>query len=237
MAIVERSAPSISVPEALAICGSLSEPSKMPGHGYSLPAGKCRLGRFLRQFPNAVCAHCYALRGRYAFPVVRNAMAKRLSSLSDSRWSDAMSRLICNTRERYFRWHDSGDIQSLEHLRKIFAVCRSLPNVKFWLPTREYQTVEACRRMGEAIPQNLCIRYSAHLINGPPPVQYGLPVSTVSSQPSKSPHGAYLCPADRHGNKCGSCRACWNPQIKVIDFPLKWPSADPSQKPGSSSLT
>jgi hypothetical protein len=32
--------PSLSVKEALAICGSLSNPGKMPGHGYALQTGQ-----------------------------------------------------------------------------------------------------------------------------------------------------------------------------------------------------
>jgi hypothetical protein len=104
-------------------------------------------------------------------------MEKRFSSLSDPRWADAICTLICHSGDRYFRWHDSGDLKDLEHLRQIARVCLNLPRVKFWLPTREYQTVEAYRRMGGQIPPNLCIRYSAHLVDGPPPLHYGLPTS------------------------------------------------------------
>jgi hypothetical protein len=216
----------LSRKKAVAICGSLSEPGKMPGHGYSLPAAECRLGRFLRNFPNAVCAHCYALRGRYVFGVVRRALAKRFNSLLHPLWVEAISNLIQRSGDRYFRWHDSGDIQSVEHLRNIVAVCKTLPNVKFWLPTREYQTVEAFRRSGDQIPPNLCVRYSAHFIDGVPPRRYGMPISTVSSRLDKVPVGAYRCKAASRGNMCGRCRACWDPRITVIDFPLKWPSAN-----------
>lgn len=212
---------SMSPAEALAICGGLSAPGKMPGHAYSLPARSCRLGMLLRYLPRSVCARCYALRGRYAFSRVRRAMERRLVAISHPRWVEAVSTLVSHSGEKHFRWHDSGDIQDLSHLRKIIAVCHRLPRVKFWLPTREYQTVEAYRRRGGAIPSNLCIRYSAHLVDGPPPVSYGLPVSTVSSDPSKAPPGAYRCPALMNGNKCGNCRACWDAQIRIVDFALK----------------
>ena len=85
-------------------------------------------------------------------------MEKRFASLSDSRWVDAITTLIYRSGDRYFRWHDSGDLQSLDHLRKIIQVCKNLPRIKFWLPTREYQTVEAYRQLGGRIPSNLCIR-------------------------------------------------------------------------------
>src|SRR6266700_8380172 len=184
--------PSLTKKEAVAICGSLSNPSKMPGYGYALPAYRCRIGSLLQLIPKAICHYCYALRGRYLFPTVKAAMEKRFSSLSDPRWTDAISTLIYRSGDRYFRWHDSGDLQSIEHLRKIIQVCNFLPRVKFWLPTREYHTVEAYRRLGGRIPSNLCIRLSAHLIDGKLPLSYGLPVSTVSSGISIV-RGAHKC--------------------------------------------
>jgi hypothetical protein len=218
--------PTFNTKEAVAICGSLSNPSKMPGHGYALPAARCRLGSLLQQIPKAICHYCYALRGRYLFPVVRAAMEKRFFSLSDPRWVDAISTLIHRSGDRYFRWHDSGDLQDLEHLRKIVRVCLNLPRVKFWLPTREYQTVEAYRRMGGQIPPNLCIRYSAHLVDGSPPLQYGLPTSTVYSAKGCISKAAHVCPAPRQNMKCGNCRACWDPRVQQVSYHLKWASEE-----------
>jgi len=148
-------------------------------------------------------------------------MDKRFKSLTHPLWIDAITTLIYRSKDRYFRWHDSGDLQSIEHLRNIIRVCQNLPRVKFWLPTREYQTVEAYRRLGGRIPPNLCIRYSAHFVNAAPPLHYGLPVSTVSSREDKAPPGTHHCAAARQGNTCGSCRACWNPRIQIVEYPLK----------------
>jgi hypothetical protein len=214
--------PMLTTKEAVAICGSLSNPSKMPGHGYALPAHRCRIGSLLQLIPKAICHHCYALRGRYLFPRVKAAMEKRFSSLSDPRWVEAVSTLIYRSGDRYFRWHDSGDLKDLEHLRKIVRVCLNLPRIKFWLPTREYQTVEAYRRMGGHIPPNLCIRYSAHLVDGPPPIHYGLPTSAVFSARAGTSPGTHVCPAPRQDMKCGNCRACWDRSVKVVSYHLKW---------------
>src|SRR6266571_3467810 len=99
--------PTLTVKDALAICGPLSSPGTMPCHSYALPAQRCRLGSFLQQLPKAICHYCYALRGRYLFPKVRAAMEKRIESLSDPRWVDAITTLIYRSRDRFFRWHDS----------------------------------------------------------------------------------------------------------------------------------
>ena len=218
--------PSLTVKEALAICGSLSNPGKMPGHGYALPAHRCRIGSFLQHLPKAVCHYCYALRGRYLFHKVRAAMEKRVSSLTDPRWVEAISTLIYYSRDRYFRWHDSGDLQDTEHLGKIIQVCKNLPHVRFWLPTREYQTVEAYRRSNGEIPSNLCIRYSAHLVDGLPPLRYGMPTSTVHSVKSRISPGAHVCSAPKRNNHCGGCRVCWNPAVSTVTYELKWASPE-----------
>jgi hypothetical protein len=51
----------------------------------------------------------------------RAALERRLDS-QDPRWVTAMVALIKD--QDWFRWHDSGDIQSLEHLKNIFEVCK-----------------------------------------------------------------------------------------------------------------
>lgn len=219
--------PRLTERQALAICGSLSNPSKMLGHGYALPAYRCRLGSFLQQIPKAICFRCYAMRGRYLFPNVKAAMEKRLKSLTHPGWIEAITTLIYRSGDRYFRWHDSGDLQSIEHLRNIVAICKNLPRVKFWLPTREYQTVEAYRRAGGTIPPNLCVRYSAHLVDAAPPIHYGLPTSTVVSTTAPDSEDTHVCPAPRQNNRCGTCRACWDPSVSIVIYKLKW--ASPAQ--------
>ena len=204
------------------ICGPLSDPDKMPGHGYAVPASNCRLGSLLRHVRGTVCSYCYARRGRYVYPAVKNAMQRRLASIFQPRWIEAISTLIRCSGDKYFRWHDSGDLQGLVHFLNVIRACRNLPNVRFWLPTREYQTVEAYRKTGGVIPPNLCIRYSAHFVDGPPPLRYGLPTSTVSSATRSVASDAHRCPALRQGSRCGTCRACWDTTVRIVEYPLKW---------------
>ncbi len=110
--------------EARKITGGLSKPSKMPGPAHNLPAWNCITGAKLVKIPGSVCAGCYAMKGRYRFNNVRAALDRRLQALQDPRWVDAMVVLIKG--EPWFRWHDSGDIQSAQHLKNIFEVCNSV---------------------------------------------------------------------------------------------------------------
>ena len=89
-------------------------------------------------------------------------MARRLAALQDSRWVRAMVTLM--EGRKHFRWHDSGDIQSSWHLKRILEVCKQTPNTKHWLPTREAQLLALMDP--DIIPPNLIIRLSATKVNG-----------------------------------------------------------------------
>ena len=55
-------------------------------------------------------------------------MARRLQALTGPLWVQAMTALI--TGHKYFRWHDSGDLQGAQHLKNIFEVCKNTPDTK-----------------------------------------------------------------------------------------------------------
>jgi hypothetical protein len=210
---------SLSMTDLEAIVGGLSAPSKMPGYAYSLPARECKTGSKLRNVQGSTCSCCYAMKGRYVFPKVQAALYRRLESLSDPRWIDAMAELINrrSVKHPHFRWHDSGDIQSLDHLRAIVRVCELTPHVSHWIPTREYRIVAEYRKTYGDFPPNLNVRMSAHMIGGKAPHFDGLTISTVSTDSAQYPD-ALKCPAPSQGNECGDCRACWNPDVLHVDY-------------------
>ena len=139
--------------EAAKITGGLSVPGKMPEGSYNLPAVACQTGAKLRQIPGTPCWGCYAFKGRYNFPNVQAALGRRLDSLTHPQWVQAMAVLIKG--KKFFRWHDSGDLQGPEHLKKIFEVCDLTPNTQHWLPTQERQYLPL---QGSSMPKNLIIR-------------------------------------------------------------------------------
>ena len=118
--------------EATAITGGLSKPNKMPGPSINLPASQCITGAKLVNVQGSTCSGCYALKGRYRFQNVKDAMARRLAKLHDPRWVEAMVTLI--DKQPVFRWHDSGDLQSVQHLKNIFEVCHATPGTAHWYP-------------------------------------------------------------------------------------------------------
>jgi len=204
-----------TVKSANAITHKLSKPGKMPGSSYNTPAQECNVGTQLRDIIGSVCEGCYAFeRGRYRFANVKDALQRRLASIQTPNWTGAMAFLINRYDSRgHFRWHDSGDLQSAEHLQKIADVCELTPTVQHWLPTREYKIVQDWQRNGGVIPENLVIRLSAHMVDGAPPTGYGLPTSTVVTD------GTQTCPASKQNNQCGDCRACWTPTVQNVSYP------------------
>ena len=153
------------------------------------------------------CYGCYALKGRYRFPNVKIAMNRRLEALKVSRWVRAMVVLMKN--RKYFRWHDSGDLQSAWHLARILESCHQTPATRHWLPTRESKLLQYLDP--EVIPKNLLIRLSATKVNGAAPHSWPW-TSTVTDGKGKT------CPAPDQGGKCKSCRQCWNHDIKNIAY-------------------
>jgi len=148
--------------EANVIVGGLSAPGKMPCPSINLPAAACITGSKMAKEPGTTCYGCYALKGRYNFKYTKIAMARRLEALKDQRWVRAMVTLMQG--RKHFRWHDSGDIQSAWHLKRILEVCKQTPDTKHWLPTREAQLLALMDP--DIIPTNLIIRLSATKVNG-----------------------------------------------------------------------
>lgn len=231
----------LTLTEAKKIVGSIGFPRKMPGTSYGLSAHACKAGATLAKIPGSICSGCYALRDQMSWPNAQIAYARRLQAISRPEWVEAMVRMLTHlhatpirridmglrpgpklrrlgSRHRmnpmgYHRWHDSGDLQSVEHLEKIIEVARRTPLIRHWLPTRELAMLRAC---GKPIPSNLTIRVSATMIDGRSPV--GWLGSTVHR--FEPPSGAHECPAPRQNHECGSCRACWSRDIALVSYGL-----------------
>ena len=202
----------MNLKEAKKITGGLSSPSKMPGYAYNLPAWECITGVKLQPVAGSECAGCYAMKGRYRFPNVRDALSRRLEALTHPQWIEAMTVLISHYSRAvpFFRWHDSGDLQGADHLKKIFEVCNATPQVQHWMPTREAKLLTYLQP--EVVPKNLIIRMSSHMIDQAP-VKFWPHTSTVVK-------AGKTCPAQDQGNICGSCRNCWNKEISNVAYPL-----------------
>ena len=212
--------------------GTLSNPSKMPGYAWGIPALYCKRGSKLRAKEGTVCSKCYAMKGRYVFPNVQVAQEMRLAAfdrLSRDEWVETMAALIhrrVKPEEPYFRIFDSGDLQNMEMLVRWALVALLLPGIRFWMSTRERAIVNRVFTHHFPQPSNLVVRVSADMVEGVPPKGFKN-TSTVSKMDRQTwktmVNGTfqdmmYYCPAPLQNNECGDCRACWDRGVKTVVY-------------------
>lgn len=217
----------MSIKDAIAITGPMGYPSKMPGTSYGISAKACITGSKLAKVEGSTCHGCYALKANYLYPSVAIGHAKRLAGLSNPAWSVAMATLLLAVhasgkgrngpiQSGWHRWHDSGDLQSVEHLTKICAVAAMTPAIKHWLPTRELSIVKAYQAQGGIVPSNLVIRVSATMVDGAATQAW----PHTSGVHHKAEAQGHVCPAPTTKGKCEDCRACWSKDVKHTSYHL-----------------
>jgi len=211
----------LSYDSAYEIIGGLSDTSKMPWFSWSISAYRCKTGGKLREVENSTCSHCYACKGFYPIPKVQAALERRYEALSDPRFVEAfaivLNTLRAETTEDRFRWHDSGDLQNLDHLKKIVSICAEGPTIRHYLPTREAGIVKSFLKGGGKFPPNLFLKLSAPMVGQTYKKQpQGLAFSTVGVDDDPK---LFQCPAKKyHGNRCLKCDKCWT--TANINYPL-----------------
>ena len=222
--------------------GGLSAPSKMNhSFSYSIPATTCITGAKLVKVKNSVCNGCYALKGRYNFNNVQNALTRRYNILNEALNDKKKEKLFIDSfvyalkhyekKYTHFRWLDSGDLQSVKHLKIIAKIANLTPNIKHWLPTREYSFYNEYLKT-EKQPSNLVVRVSAHMINKTAPKKY----KNVSNVIKGMKLNGFTCNANKNilkpkeictkcntklskgGVHCCNCTACYNPKVKTINY-------------------
>src|SRR5210317_861829 len=194
----------MKINEAIKITDSFTRTAKMPGLSYSLPAWECQTGSKLRNVKTSPCYGCYALKGNYTrYPAIKAAQYRRLAAIDHPQWVEAMAAKIKN--QKWFRWHDAGDLQSHEHMAKIIEVCKLTPDTKHWLPTQERQYLPD----PEEVPDNLIIRLSAARVDGTAGNAWTHSSTVVTD-------GRESCNSGKQDGKCLDCRMCWNKEIKNV---------------------
>jgi hypothetical protein len=203
---------------ALLAVGSLSDTSKMPGKSWGIAAARCKTGAKLAKIEGSICSSCYAMKGSYTmYPAVALAHGKRIAAYEADRgeWVSAMVKLVGS--ESYFRWFDSGDVQSVDMLRAILDVVEATPGTKHWIASREVGFARDVLRE-RAMPANVVLRLSAAF-----PDSDHVPGKAITGTVSmvftdKPQEGAHVCPAPKQGGQCGDCRACWSSAVPAITY-------------------
>ena len=190
-------------------CPSLSLPAVI-----DCPACELSMRLAKEAGKDAICERCYALKGRYVFPKVRE------NQLVRSEWwhnTDPIERavILADAVRRegaplYFRCYDSGDLD-LSAIETWLRFAELLPDTKIWIPTRTWL-------LPEFLPGLLALNSHPRIIVRPSTVAFDDPPIDIDGlagghtahwrDPIKA---TYRCP----GN-CADCRICWDrPDLSV----------------------
>lgn len=195
----------------------LSKASKMPSRSWSLQALATCPGSMASDGALVpACRGCYAVGGFYNMPSVKAVRAHNQDDWKRDNWVDEMVTELDN--DRYFRWFDSGDMYTLSLANKILKVMERTPHCNHWLPTRMYKFAKFAKVIAamQALT-NVVVRFSSDSIDGT--TIDGDTTSTIVPNADYVKDGVTLCGAYSRGGKCGSCRACWSKDVKVIAYP------------------
>lgn len=226
---VRHYAPRVYVPGTKTLL--LTEARKMPCNSWSLPAGKACPFAFYAE--GAICSDCYAQKGSYrCYPNVARAQDIRFEWTRECmRTEDGrnefvryMTAAIRATNLEYFRVHDSGDLFSPAYTWCWVRIARTLPDVKFWIPTRSWRPLTMTKispsvkaewefaLLALSAEPNVTLRPSALFFNAPAPRVPGLAAGSTAALEG------FTCPASRQNNMCGDCRACWIDRDTPISY-------------------
>ena len=182
---------------------------------WSLPAGDSCPGAKGAE----VCEGCYAKKGMYRFPVVKGVREYNREDYKKDDWVGRMVKQV--SKFDYFRWFDSGDIETKMLLGKIHAVILKTPNVKHWLPTRSDKVFAkgvvsgTLHSMCQSVT-NVAVRLSADNIGLNNQERPGVNSYVIKPEEifEAKKQGIIVCPVGINPNQksCDTCTACYTDQ-------------------------
>ncbi len=198
----------------------LTNTSKMPCASWSLPAGRsCPAAVY---GAGSICNSCYAGKGMYRQTTVQVAQQRRFqwavqcmrTPEGQDEFVATMTAAIAKLGQPYHRAHDSGDMFNPAYVRCWTRICRALPGVRFWVPTRTWRFLDRpawTAALNElASLENVSLRPSALMFDDAPPMIPGWAAGTTASATG------FTCPASTQNNECRDCRACWDsPEVPI----------------------
>lgn len=199
--------------------------SKMPCDSISISAHLCKTGSKLKNIKGSVCHKCYALRGNYNYPSVKNKHERVLNFMRSPDFIKRMTGMLMATGNKYFRWFDSGDVQDEAMAHSILDVCEATPWISHWIPSKEYRIWRTVLKERPQ-PANACIRYSTHF-DDKKPTKAGQNTSTTFTSGDSPAAVGKVCIANKMKDEtgiysCGPCRACWDTSIENIAYPKRF---------------
>ena len=166
----------------------------------------------------AVCQSCYATKGMYRFPVVKAVRQNNQQDYHRDDWVGDMVKEV--SKYDYFRWFDSGDIETPELAHKIKTVIYRTQSTKHWLPTRSDKIpkineiiADTDSKAGIATRSNVAVRPSADNIGLNNQERPGVNSYVIKPEEifDAKRQGIYVCPVGVNPSQksCDTCTMCY----------------------------
>jgi hypothetical protein len=184
---------------------------------------------------SAACANCYATRGRWRFPAVREALEWNLRTARRRHFVEDMVEELRRRRVRLLRLHSSGDLFDEAYTRRWVEILDRSPSVTAYAYTRSWRVgaiLPALEQLA-ALP-NMRLWYSADEDTGvPSPVPQGVRVAwllqradepvpagvdlvfrvhALRKEPTRRIGLALVCLTEQgreSATTCSTCGVCW----------------------------
>jgi hypothetical protein len=169
----------------------------------------------------AACIVCYADSGHYLHTSTRLVREFNATEWKHPDFVQGMIQALIDENCNVFRFFDSGDVYDIRLARKLYMIMLFSPNTDFWLPTRSHKLAKF-RAIFDAMNNlpNCVVRYSSDSVTGKS-IATDTPQSVIYGSIDEIPANAYRCMAYNGKDStptCGSCRACWSKDVKVIAY-------------------
>jgi hypothetical protein len=117
---------------------------------FDIPSGKTCIGA------NECLNYCYAMRGFYKMPVVKNKHESNLKASKSPCFVDTMNKEIKSLKNvEAIRIHSSGDFYSREYLNKWIDICNLNKDIIFYCYTKSIPLF-----INISLPENFRVIYS-----------------------------------------------------------------------------
>jgi len=151
--------------------------------------------------------NCYALRGNFIFPSVKQSARERYEASILDDFVDRMSLEIEKTDPKYFRFHASGDFYSEAYVKKIIEITKNFPGTLFRATTRRRDLTNIIRELN-SLP-NFIVRESLDTERRRPRMK--LPFAAIDSLEIVQEADSYQCL-----DSCPKCdHYCWKNPVNM----------------------
>lgn len=151
--------------------------------------------------------NCYAIKMTKYHHSVRHSWGTNLKlAISEpGRYFNSISAYLETRKPDVFRWHVAGDILNEDYRKRMFAIARKFPSVRFLCFTKMYALINRVQK--RYFPPNLRIVFSAWP-GYPMENRHNLPVAYMLDKKNPDPRipkDAILCK-----KRCDECLLCWD---------------------------